>query len=275
LAQSFWALGERELTMSEALEKACDEGFAYLEVGLREDRLPELAGLMKRFPLSLIAQGWAANAHDARTWFERAETFNALALNLHLGHAYLAEEEAVAMVDEVHTLSDAFGIPVLLETHRGRLTQDLYRTSGLLARRPDTVIALDLSHYIVAGETLGGSEELFRQHVAPLLARTALIHGRVSNGQSIQVLPGDRFADTAFLQSMWQLAMEAWLKQAPQGAVFVFEPELGPPPYAMTDAAGRELSDRTGQSAALVAMAREAWEAAKRSHSTRDRTTTP
>jgi hypothetical protein len=265
-AQSYWALTERESKMAESLEQACREGFAYLEVGLREDRLPELSSLLKRLPLSLIAQGWAADAADARTWFERAERFNALALNLHLGHAYLPEDEAAAMLDQVHALSDAFGIPVMLETHRGRLTQDLYRASSLIARRPETVIALDISHYLVAGETLGGSEQLFRQHIAPLLARTALIHGRVSNGQSIQVFSTDRFAYTELLQSLWQRAMEAWLEQAPAGAVLVFEPELGPPPYAFTDSAGRELSDRTEQSAPLVALARAAWEAAKQSH---------
>ncbi len=269
LAQSFWALGEREWTLVESLEKACDEGFAYLEAGMREDRLPELASLMRRLPLSLIAQGWAADAPEARTWFERAERFNAVALNLHLGHAYLAEEQAVAMLDEIHAMSDRFGIPVMLETHRGRLTQDLYRTSGLMARCPETVIALDLSHYLVAGETLGGSEELFREHVSPLLARTALIHGRISNGQSIQVVATDRFAYTALLQGMWQSAMEAWLDDAPRGAVFVFEPELGPPPYAITDSCGRELCDRTEQSAPLVALAREAWNAANRSHAAR------
>ena len=65
--------------------------------------------------------------------------------------------------------SEVFGIPVFLETHRGRLTQDLFRTTELLVHFPDIVVTLDLSHYVVAGETLGGSEELFCAHVMPLL----------------------------------------------------------------------------------------------------------
>ncbi len=262
LAQSYWALTHREIPMEESLEQACGDGFEYFEVGLSEDRLAETRALLERFPLKLIAQGWASSAGEATAFFERAAELGAVALNLHLGHAYLTTNEAVDMVGEVQRQAESFGLPLLLETHRGRLTQDLFRTAELLARLPEIVITLDVSHYIVASENLGGPEELFRAHIAPLLARTALIHGRISNGQSSQVRVDDGFAFTSMTQSLWRQAMQSWLADAPADAVLIFEPELGPPPYAFLDPNGAETFSRTDETRRLTQLGRDAWTAA-------------
>ena len=262
LAQSFWALTRREIPIETSLEEACREGFEYFEVGLSEDRLAETKALLDRFPLKLIAQGWAPSAGEATVFFQRAAELGAIALNLHLGHAYLTTNEAVDMIGQVQRQAEAYGIPLLLETHRGRLTQDLFRTVELLARIPEMVITLDLSHYIVASENLGGPEELFRAHITPLLARAALIHGRISNGQASQVRVDDAFAFTSVTQSLWRQAMKLWLAGAPADAVLIFEPELGPPPYAFLDPNGAETFSRTAETRRLTQLAREAWAAA-------------
>lgn len=232
------------------------------EVGLREDRLAETASLLKVFPLKLIAQGWAATAGELRVFLERAVELGAVAINVHLGHAYLTPDEAALMVDDVYQMADAYRLPLLLETHRGRVTQDLFRTAELLKLRPDTVVTLDLSHYLVAGETLGGSEDLFRASLSSLLSRTGLIHGRISNGQSIQVATDDAFAFAGVFESLWQEAMELWLADAPADAVFVFEPELGPAPYANTDRYGAEIFSRTEETCVITELARRVWSAA-------------
>lgn len=268
LAQSFWALTQREVPLPQALEDACSEGFEFFEVGLREDRLSQTKDLLNRFPLTLIAQGWATSAKEAAIFLQRAANFNAIALNMHLGHAYMTTSEAVDLVGDVQRQADAHGIPLLLETHRGRLTQDLFRTTELLTRLPKTVITLDASHYIVAGETFGGSEDLFHAHVAPLLARTALIHGRISNGQSIQVSSEDAFALTSVIQSLWQKAMQLWLTDAPDDGIFLFQPELGPPPYAYLNSNGTETFNRTTETHTLTKLARQSWAAAHASTQT-------
>jgi hypothetical protein len=248
--------------MARSLQAACKEGVEYFEVGLRDERLDQTRDLLDTFPLKLIAQGFATSAGEADCFFQRALEFRAVALNLHLGHAYLSTTEAVDLAGEVQTRARSYGVPLLLETHRGRLTQDLFRTTELLRQLPEIVIALDLSHYLVAGETLGGSKSLFLEHVEPLLARTALIHGRISNGQSIQVALEDRFAYTSITQSLWQRAMQLWLADAPSNAVFIFEPELGPPPYAYLREDGSETFDRTVETRAIADLGRRAWAAA-------------
>jgi hypothetical protein len=263
LVESFWALSQRELPVERALEQACiNNGLEYFEAGLRDERLATIKALLSRFSLKLIAQGWATSAKEADQFIQRAAELQAVALNMHLGHAYMTTCEAADLVGAVHNQAAAYGIPLLLETHRGRLTQDLFRTADLLAHLQDTVITLDISHYIVAGETLGGSEERFRANIEPLLERTAVIHGRISNGQSIQVPTNDDFAFSDLLQSLWQQAMSIWLRDAPKDAVFLFEPEIGPPPYAYLTSSGKETFSREAESRQLAEIAHRAWAAA-------------
>lgn len=262
-AQSYWALQEREQSIDESLERACASGFEYLEAGLREDRMTSLRSILKRMPFTLIAQGWASTVQEATVFFQRAVELGAVAMNLHLGHAYLKDEDALRIVDEAYALSERFNLPLVLETHRGRLTQDLHRTRMLMQQRPHVRIALDVSHYLVAGETLGGNETEFYAALAPLLQATELIHGRISNGQQIQVSTAQADA-VGLTKSIWQQAMGAWLSDAPQDAVLIFEPELGPPPYAYLDEDGVETFSRTDQTDELVRLAREAWDAAQK-----------
>ena len=51
LAQSFWALTQREISIAQSLEEACSEGFEYFEVGLLDDRLAETEALLKAFQI--------------------------------------------------------------------------------------------------------------------------------------------------------------------------------------------------------------------------------
>ncbi len=259
LSQSYWALTQREIPISDSLETACKEGYEYFEAGLSEDRLSEIEALLKRFPLKLIAQGWANTIAETIPFMRRAVSLGAVAFNLHLGHAFLSAAEAAALAAEAQAHASALGLPLLLETHRGRMTQDLFRTSELVRHNPSINITLDVSHYIVASESLGGDEALFRKHMEPLLERTGLIHGRISNGQSAQVLAEAPLAFTEVTQSFWREAMQLWSRNAPSDAVLVFTPELGPPPYAYLLRDGAETFSRTNETHTLVELARQAW----------------
>jgi hypothetical protein len=54
--------------------------------------------------------------------------------------------------------------------------------------------------------------------------------------------------------------MQAFRAAAGPGEVFVFEPELGPPPYAILDEGGAELWSRLDATDHLASMGRRAWE---------------
>ena len=116
----------------------------------------------------------------------------------------------------------------------------------------------------VVGEFYGWENERLPERLAPILERTSGIHGRISNGEQIQVDVGDGSEGVArtYMQ-LWAQAMRAWLSHARPGDVVPFASELGPPAYAIRDPKGQEISDRWEQSLVMKRLAEEAWETAR------------
>jgi hypothetical protein len=67
----------------------------------------------------------------------------------------------------------------------------------------------------------------------------------------------------ALFREWWREGMTTWLaRHAGTDSALVFLCELGPPDYAITDAQGRELSDRWQEALMLASWARDTWCAA-------------
>lgn len=184
-------------------------------------------------------------------------------LNAQVYDAFATDEDAVARIEALYALSDARGIPLFIETHRGMVTQDLLRTLAYARRLPRIRFTLDASHYVVAGEiTRPDQSPRFSAALAEIIARSASIHARVSNGEQVQVdlLNEDDPLARPFI-GWWMAAFEQWLSVAAPGAFFPFVCELGPRPYSIAAPAtlavlrGAELSDRLAQALLLKRIA--------------------
>ena len=57
----------------------------------------------------------------------------------------------------------------------------------------------------------------------------------------------------------WRYGIEDWLARPDTPDSLSFTCELGPPPYAIAGADGREISDRWSEALKLQAMIREVW----------------
>jgi hypothetical protein len=57
----------------------------------------------------------------------------------------------------------------------------------------------------------------------------------------------------------WEYGFRSWRKRAPKSAIVTFLCELGPKPYAIVDAADRDLSDRWQESLMMKDMIRDLW----------------
>jgi sugar phosphate isomerase/epimerase len=176
------------------------------------------------------------------------------------GHAFLDDAEAAALVREGLAIMAAAGVPFFVETHRRTLTENPWRTLRLVERVPEVRFTVDLSHWIVAGTLSAETPEAVIGRLGPVLERTGTIQARVSNGEQVQIDAGDGSpAPARFMVALWTEAMRRWRRQAGPGGVLPFASELGPPPYSITDASGRELSDRWEQSLVMKRLGEEAW----------------
>jgi hypothetical protein len=210
-----------------------------------------LTPLIVAFPRSVAA---------LRDTLKLAKDFGAPFVNV-IGQVFpLSVEGAVPVIRSWLEMADAEAMPIQFETHRNCITNDLFFTLHLLDAVPEMRLSGDLSHYLVDREwklPLGPFEQGLLSRV---LARCDSFQGRVASRQQIQLqLDFPQHAPWVTLfRAIWAKGFAGWQARNPGGEM-VFLCELGPPEYAMTDARGREMSDRWAESLQLKAWAEAIW----------------
>lgn len=173
----------------------------------------------------------------------------------------LAPADAVPVVERWMDDAAGAGLPLLFETHRDSLLNDLYFTLQLLDLVPDMRLCADLSHFVVDREMRAPLTATDRAYVERILDRSDCFQGRVASREQVQVqidFPQHR-EWVGIFRHWWQSGMRAWRRQNGPDATLVFLCELGPPPYAITDGHRRELSDRWDEALRIRAWVRDIW----------------
>lgn len=163
-------------------------------------------------------------------------------------------------------------VPLLLETHRASITQDAWRTVQLTGRFPELRFNLDLSHWFTGQEMPYGDLDARIQFLEPVLSRTSFLHGRIGNRCCMQVPLDDVPASIlCAFRLVWTNVMQTFLSSAQDTrADLWFCPELLGPAYdyarrfRKSDGELCEETDRWQQAAALVVMAMQCFQDARR-----------
>lgn len=264
--QALWALqklpmnAEAEWTLDEKFSRVKAAGFEAVECWLTDQNEQEVAEALRRHNLRLVLGHRPYALADVRATLARAVRLGADFVFAQPASAFTPLAEVAELVTEGRKLANEQGIPFFVETHRNNFTENLPQTVQLLERVPELRITADLSHFVVVGEFYGWKDENAVGRMAPVLQRVSHMHGRISNGEAVQVDVGDGRGPTAqFFVELWATAMRNWLREAGPGDVFPFASELGPPRYAITLPDGREFSDRWEQSLVIKRLAEQAW----------------
>lgn len=223
--------------------------------------------LMEEYGFSFGLESFPTGVEDLKNVLEKAQDYNVLYVNAQVKDSFTIGPDAVSLLNDLYETADHYSMPFFVETHRGRITQDLLRTASYVREIPNLALTIDLSHYVLAGEMY--NFEKAEPYFDELLHRTASIHARVTNAQQIQVDIGvnANHPMVAPFMGWWKKGMQYWLQQAKAGDVLPFVCEIGHH-YAVTPTfvpgtSQDEISDRWAQSKLFKHLAVELWKQSK------------
>ena len=267
--QSLWAMELRNPRMP---ERADEESFAMvadaefdgicLDPSVAE--IPEnlqKRPLFDKHGLGCMVNAFPDSPDDMQPLLAFASSMNACMVNVISGVMPIRPEDAVPVVRRWIEEADAADMPLLFETHRDSLLNDLYFTLQLMDLVPEMRLCSDLSHLVVDRELRTPVPERDQKYISAVLQRSDCFQGRIANREQVQIqinFPQHQQWVEIF-KSWWTEGMHLWRQRSDEDATLIFLCELGPPPYAITDANQNELSDRWEESLQIRDWAHEIW----------------
>jgi len=267
--QSLWGMELRcpnlpERSREESFRMVAQAGFDGMCIDPSVGEIPEflpLADLYKEFDLGCMVNAFPHTPDDMQPLLNLGTDFNACMVNVISGVMPIRPEEAVCVVRRWMTEARNINMPLLFETHRDSLLNDLYFTLQLMDLVPEMRLCADLSHFVVDRELRSPLPERDQGYITSVLNRSDCFQGRIASREQVQIqinFPQHQEWVEMF-KGWWTQGMRAWRKRNSDDATLVFLCELGPPPYAITDAEQRELSDRWEESLQIKAWVQEIW----------------
>jgi hypothetical protein len=228
--------------------------------------------IARELGLGFTTGGYIGEPAEADQQARQAKDLGAEACTLQVGWGHEDDDAIDRLVDAVIAASVKHGVPIYIETHRGTITQDTWRTVQIVKRHPDIRFNADLSHWYTGLEMKRGDIRARFDFLEPVFERVRFLHGRIGNYASVQVDCGDGagrdYVD--HFREMWARCCLGFLRGARPGDFISFNPELLPTRnhYARTfpDGAGgmREECDRWEQAKVLTRIAQESFAEARR-----------
>ena len=265
--QSLWAMERRrpdglEWSLDEKLEMIRGAGFDGAGVRFFDYQYAKtVTGYLREHGMSWQAQCYPKTVDDLKPIIEHVRELGADHINLQPDVKPYRLEDCIPYIEGWRRLAADAGIKLQIETHRDRMTTDLFFTLHLLDCFPDLRLTGDLSHYVVGREFAWPISEENHALMRRILDNCWGFHGRVASREQVQVQIG--FAHhkdwVDLFMGWWEYGFRQWQARAGADETLTFLCELGPREYAMTGADGYELSDRWQESIMLKDMVRDLW----------------
>lgn len=268
--QSLWAMelrraGRPERSLDESFSMIASTGFAgvCLDPGITElEDVRKLKPLFEQYRLKCMMNVFPNELDELRPLLELAGDMDACLVNIVGGVMPVEVEDAVPVVQRWLRDAAGFEMPVLFETHRDALLNDLFFTLQLIEKLPEMRLCADLSHFVVDRELRLPLRPRDRGYFERILDRSDCFQGRVATREQIQIqieFPQHAMWVDLF-RDWWAYGMRRWRERNDDDATLVFLCELGPPGYAITDRNGLELSDRWVEAGIIRGWVEQIWQ---------------
>jgi sugar phosphate isomerase/epimerase len=195
----------------------------------------EMVELIHSFGLKLIAQHWETVDKDFNIHLSNyTMRLNNLAaaqplfINSQTGKDYFSFEQNEILIVAAEKISEATGIKIIHETHRGKFSFAAHVTKLYLDKIRSLQLCLDISHWCCVAETLLDDQQ---EAVDKAIQHTHHIHSRVGFTEGPQVMDprAGEWKDIVDKHiGWWQRVAD---KNKAAGAATTITTEFGPFPY--------------------------------------------
>ena len=267
--QSLWAMelrqpGVPERPMEDNFKMAAEAGYHGLCIDPAiheiEDCL-KLKPLYRDYGLKCMVNAFPASLAELPPLLGLATELEASLVNV-IGQVMpLTVEDGIPVIRQWMSDAEQAGLPLLFETHRDCTLNDLFYTLQLIEAVPEMRLCADLSHYVIDREMRLPLSETDRDYMHRILEHSDCFQGRIANREQVQVqidFPQHQDWVRQF-RDWWKDGINMWRHRNDENATLIFLCELGPPPYAMTDANQAELSDRWQEALTIRSWVEEIW----------------
>jgi sugar phosphate isomerase/epimerase len=236
--KSKWEMGDDPLEAF--LQRAKGSGFDATEIylGALNETPAEIATLHEHYGLRLIGQiltqGQSYQDHvtSLEDQFAFASQCNVAFVNSQTSRDIFSFDENLHVLRRATELSSASGIPILIETHRGRPTYSAIETRKYLDALPELRLTADFSHWMVVHESDLADQP---ENLDLAITHSGYIHARVGYAEGPQIpdprAPEWKHAVDTHLK-LWQRIVDVH-KRAGNETLYI-TPEFGPPTYMHT-----------------------------------------
>ncbi len=267
--QSLWGMELRhpekpERSIDEKFRRVAEGGFDGMCIDSAADEIEQFRSYRpyyEKYALDCMVNAFPHRVEDLKPLLKLAQDFDARLVNVIGGVMPIAAADAVPVIYRWMEDAEKIGLPLLFETHRDSLLNDLYYTLQVIDSIPEMRLCADLSHFVVDREFRNPIPERDQGYIRRVLERSDCFQGRIASREQIQIqidFPQHQQWVEIF-KDWWKQGMRLWRQRNARNATLVFLCELGPPPYAITDGQRHELSDRWQESLQIRQWVQEIW----------------
>jgi len=267
--QSMWAMERRhtdgkERSVEQNIEMILGADFDGISISLTDaSAARRAAALLKTESKAIEAQWFPQSVDDLKPALDLCTEIGVHHLDLQADVRPRRISECVRLIEGWRRLAEQVRFPILFETHRDRITTDLYFTLDLLDCFPDLKLLGDLSHFLVGREFAMPVSDINNSYMRRIMDNCWAFHGRVASREQVQIeisFPHHRMWLDLFLK-WWEYGFASWKRRSGSNDTLCFTCELGPKPYAITGPDGNDSTDRWREALMMRDEVRKLWDA--------------